>query len=108
MNDLTQLQDLLNGSNSVNTGLSSSFDLNKLMAWLIIPSVVLIVIFCLWVMMNMYHRHKVESAIFEIRDILREMKLAQEQIPKQSLKPVEPIFAEEMQRTSSGSDDITN
>lgn len=77
MNDLNQLQELLNGSNSVNSGLNG-FDVNKLIAWLVIPSIVLTVIICLVFIVSMVQRWRVERAIFEIRDTLREMKLAQQ------------------------------
>ena len=105
MNDLNlnQIQDLLNWSNSVNSGLPS-FDINKLIAWLVVPSIVLTVIFCLWVVANMWHRRRVEKAIFEIRDILREMKLAQ-QHPIAPAQP-QPETAPALQLSDSQIDTI--
>lgn len=107
MNDINinQLQDILNGSNSVNSGIAD-FDINKFMAWLIVPSVVLTVIFCIWVVANMWHRRRVEKAIFEIRDILREMKLAQ-QHPIAASKP-QPETAPAPQLSNIAIDKIQN
>lgn len=92
--DITQLQQLLDDSTTgTGTGIStSSFDINKLMAWIIIPSVVLTLVVCLAFIINIIHRWKVERAIFEIRDILREMKLAQQPVTSNPPSPV-PVKA---------------
>jgi len=74
--DYTSLQQNLtdNLTNGVTSGVQDQ--LGKLMAWVVIPSVILTVIILVAYIVHLVHRHKVDKAIFEIRDTLREMKRA--------------------------------
>lgn len=77
MDDLDSLQQALSGSvtNSVNSGIQDQ--LGKLIAWVVVLSIILTVIILVLYILHMLRRRKLENAIFEIRDTLRDMKLAQ-------------------------------
>ena len=77
MYDIKSLQDALNTnvSNTVTTGLQDQ--LNKIIAWIVIPTLVLTVAIIVIYVVHMLRRRKIENAILEIRDILREIKLDQ-------------------------------
>lgn len=89
MNDITSLQQTLsdNLTSSVTTNVQS--DLTKLMGWVLIPSIILTFIVLIVYVAHLVHRHKVDKAIFEIRDAIREMKLAQ-------VAPAKPAFPTEV------------
>jgi L-lactate permease len=76
MYDLNSLQDALstNVTNSVSSGVEDQ--ISKIIAWVVVPSIILTVILLAAYIAHIVHRHKVDKAIFEIRDTLREMKLA--------------------------------
>lgn len=69
--DTTSLQDLLN---STGTGATSSTTTDQIMNWLFISSIVFTVVFLVVYIAHIMHRRKVENAILEIRDILRDMR----------------------------------
>lgn len=69
--DTTSLQDLLN---STGTGATSSTTTDQIMNWLFISSIVFTVVFLIVYIAHIMHRRKVENAILEIRDILRDMR----------------------------------
>lgn len=75
MYDLDSLQQALNTNvtDSVSSGVQDQ--LGKLIAWVLIPSIILTLIILIAYIAHIVHRHKVDKAIFEIRDTLREMKL---------------------------------
>lgn len=76
MEDFSGLQDALS-SNVTNSVTSSVQDeLGKIMAWLVVPSIIITVVFVVLYLLHMLRRRKIENAILEIRDILREIKLA--------------------------------
>lgn len=72
----TSLQQLLNGN--LTDSITSNI-MNKIMMWLILPSIITIIIFVIIFVANTVRRHRVERAIFEIRDILRDMHMQQRQ-----------------------------
>lgn len=74
MEDVTQLQDLLNQNNPITTTNSTPITAEQLVLWITVPSMVIIVLLLLVFISNAVRRHKLEKAIFEIRDILREMQ----------------------------------
>ncbi len=76
MEDITGLQDAL--TNNVTSTVTSSVqdELGKIMAWLVMPSIIITVVFVVLYLLHVLRRRKIENAILEMRDILREMKLA--------------------------------
>ena len=74
--DYSSLQQTL--TDNLTSGVTSGVQdqLGKIMAWVVIPSIILTVIILLAYILHLIHRHKVDKAIFEIRDTLREMKQA--------------------------------
>lgn len=74
--DYTSLQQTF--TDNLTSGVTSGVQdqLGKIMAWVVIPSIILTVIILLAYILHLIHRHKVDKAIFEIRDMLREMKSA--------------------------------
>jgi len=60
---------------STNGGTSDT--LKQLLAWTVVPSIVFFGAFLVYFAFHIIHRHRVDKAIFEIRDNLREMKARQ-------------------------------
>lgn len=89
MYDLNSLQDSLTSgvTDSVKSGFQDQ--LGKIMAWIVVPSVVLTLLIILLYVLHALRRRKVEKAIFEIRDMLRDAKLSQV-LPAKTLPPIEP------------------
>ena len=79
MEDLTQLENTL--SNNVTSSIQN--EISKLMAWFIVPSIILTLLVILLYLLHVLRRRKIENAILEMRDVLREMKLA-------AVTPVQP------------------
>jgi L-lactate permease len=92
MYDLDSLQQTLNTkvTDSVTSGVQDQ--LGKLIAWVLIPSIVLTLIILIAYIAHIVHRHKVDKAIFEIRDTLREMKLKDMPIATSPM-PTPPVAA---------------
>lgn len=81
--DIPSLQNALdtNITNTVTSGVQDQFE--KLLAWVLVPSIVLTAIMLIMYIAHLVHRHKIDKAIIEIRDTVRELKLAQAaQLPK--------------------------
>lgn len=70
---MNQINDYLQTNVGNVTSDVTSNVINTLLQWVLIPSLVFIVIFLAIYIVRAVHRHKVDSAIFEIRDMLREM-----------------------------------
>ena len=94
MYDLQSLQDALgtNVTDSVTSGIQSQID--KIIAWIVVPSIILTLLVLLLYVLHMLRRRKIENAILEIRDTLRDIKLAQvapakPAYPADTLKPAE-------------------
>lgn len=83
MDELTLEQALANSST-----LSDTSNLTTLLAWALVPSVIILVVFVVFYIVRSVHRRKVDAAIFEIRNTLREMKL--QQAPSQTSPQEEP------------------
>lgn len=93
MEDITQLQQLLNDTtqtNTTTTTTSISHSLEQLVFWVVVPSIVMLVVFVIALIAAAIRRHRVDHAIFEIRDILRDMQ-AQQQAAAPMSKVSEPI-----------------
>lgn len=88
MNDITSLQQTLTDSLTSNVTSNVQGELEKIMVWVLIPSIVITFVLLAAYIAHVVHRHKVDKAIFEIRDTLREMKLAQ-------VSPAKPAFPAE-------------
>ena len=75
--DITEVQNLLN--TNVTNGVSSGIQdqLSKIIAWTVIPSIVLTLVIIVLYVLHSLRRRKIENAILEIRDSLHDMKLAQ-------------------------------
>lgn len=75
--DITSLQNALgtNVTNSVNTSIQD--ELGKLIAWTVIPSIILTIVIIVLYVLHSLRRRKIENAILEIRDSLRDIKLTQ-------------------------------
>jgi len=75
--DITELQNALN--TNVTNGVSSGIQdqLGKIIAWTVIPSIILTIVIVVLYVLHSLRRRKIENAILEIRDSLRDMKLAQ-------------------------------
>ncbi len=71
------------------------------MNWLLIGSTVLTVLFLIFYILHIIRRHKLEKAIFEIRDLLRDIKDAQF-----SSRPT-PVATTQPEATSSKADVTT-
>lgn len=84
MNDITSLQQTLTDSLTSNVTSNVQGELHKLMALVLIPSIVLTIIVLAVYVAHIVHRHKVDKAIFEIRDTLREMKVGQTSVVPQA------------------------
>lgn len=94
MYDIKSLQDALNTnvSNTVTTGLQDQ--LNKIIAWIVIPTLVLTVAIIVLYVIHMLRRRKIENAILEIRDTLRDIKFTQTAPTEPWLKPETPAVAD--------------
>ena len=68
MQDITSLEQSLTG-----TSINTDDIIGTLLTWIILPSVIIMIVFIIAVIVNSIRRWRVEQAIFEIRDILREM-----------------------------------
>ena len=91
--DITEVQNLLN--TNVTNGVSSGIQdqLGKIIAWTVIPSIVLTLVIIVLYVLPSLRRRKIENAILEIRDSLRDMKLA-------AVAPAEPWPKPEADTTS--------
>lgn len=70
---MNQINDYLQTNVGNVTSDVTSNVINTLLQWVLIPSLVIIAIFLTIYIVRAIHRHKVDKAIFEIRDMLREM-----------------------------------
>ena len=52
----------------------STDTVNQLLLWSVVPTVVFLLAFAIYYIIKSVHRHKVDTAIFEIRDMLLEMR----------------------------------
>lgn len=77
MNDITSLQQTFTDTLTSNVTSNVQSELEKIMAWVLIPSIILTLAILVVYIAHVVHRHRVDKAIFEIRDTLREMKLGQ-------------------------------
>ena len=75
--DITSLQNALNTNvtDSITSEVQDQFE--KLLVWVLVPSIILTVIVIIMYIVHFIHRHKIDKAIIEIRDTVRELKLAQ-------------------------------
>ncbi len=89
MEDLTSLQNTLNDNitKGVTTGIQDQ--LEKLIAFIVVPSIILTVVIIVLYVLHTLRRRKIENAILEIRDSLREIKLAQVAPAKAVTQPSE-------------------
>jgi hypothetical protein len=67
---------------------SSSDAIQQLLAWTVVPSLVFFAAFLVYFAFHIIHRHRVDKAIFEIRDNLREIKARQTINANPSTPPV--------------------
>lgn len=51
---------------------------DQLMGWLIVPSIVITLVFAILYIAHLIHRRRVDKAVFEIRDILRQVQTRQD------------------------------
>ena len=86
MYDLNSLQQNL--TNSVSSNVTNSLT-SQLMDWLLIGSTVLTVLFLILYIVHMIRRHKLEKAIFEMRDLLRDIKDAQTLVAAKHSKAID-------------------
>ncbi len=86
MDTLNQIQQSLTSNVTSNVTSSVTDQINNLLGMFIIPSLVITVIILALYIARMVHRHKVDKAIFEIRDMIREMKTTQllEKAPREA------------------------
>lgn len=84
MEDITQIQNLLNGG----TGSNGSFDIGQMIMWFVVPTVILTIVVSIAFIVAGIRRWQMEKAIYEIRDLLREVR----DIQKQQLKPPTPAY----------------
>lgn len=89
MNELTNLQQALSTNISDTTNAAISDTINQLIGWTLIPSLIFLGLFLVLYIIRSVHRHKVDKAVFEIRDTLREMKAQQLPDTKQPTPPQE-------------------
>lgn len=81
MYDLNSLQQNL--TNSVSSNVTNSLT-SQLTNWLLIGSTVLTVLFLIFYVAHIIRRHRLEKAIFEMRDLLRDIRDAQTvRVPRQ-------------------------
>ncbi len=75
--DITSLQDALgtNVTNNVNSSIQD--ELGKIITWTVIPSIILTIVIIVLYVLHSLRRRKIENAILEIRDSLRDIKLTQ-------------------------------
>lgn len=79
MDDISQL---LNSDPTGTTTSDIASQVTQILAWVIVPSVILTIIVIIFLVLYMLRKRKIENAIIEIRDILREMK-SQQSAPAQ-------------------------
>jgi hypothetical protein len=72
MDQLTSLQQSLSSGNL--SGDISSTIINQLLGWILVPYLVVLALILVLYIMRAVHRRKVDNAVFEIRDMLREMR----------------------------------
>lgn len=91
--DITELQNALN--TNVTNGVSSGIQdqLGKIIAWTVIPSIIITIVIVVLYVLHSLRRRKIENAILEIRDSLRDMKLAQV-APAETWPKSDPVTSE--------------
>lgn len=73
MEDLSEIEQLINGGPS---GLTEAFftDLiSQMFLWILLPSILISIVILVLYIVHSVRRRKLENALFEIRDILRDM-----------------------------------
>lgn len=98
MYDLDSLQQTLNTNvtNSVTAGIEDQ--ISKIMLWIVVPTIILSVLILVLYVLHVLRRRKIENAILDIRDTLREMKL--DRLPAPSYVPAEPAGARNAEATT--------
>jgi hypothetical protein len=89
MNELTNLQQALSTNISDTTNAAISDTMNQLISWTLIPSLIFLGLFLLLYIIRSVHRHKVDKAVFEIRDMLREMRAEKSDVTTTPADPLE-------------------
>lgn len=101
MYDITQLQQSV--TNSVSTNLTK-----QIMAWVLIPSIVLTVVILVLYIVHAVRRYRLEKALFEIRDLLRDMQKNQStQAPVHTAAASMPNTPKDIEQTPETSDSKT-
>lgn len=87
MYDTNSLQQALNTNvtNSVTSGIQDQ--LGKIFALIVIPSIIITLVLIILYLLHVLRRRKIENAILEIRDTLRDSKLPQASPVEPSQKP---------------------
>jgi hypothetical protein len=90
MQDLNSIQQSLSSSISDTTNAAISDMINQLLGWALVPSIIFMVLFLLAYVSRSLHRRKVDNAILEIRDMLKETNaLRSTSAPTNAEPPVE-------------------
>lgn len=71
---MDELNQLLNSTNGGTTTTDIANQINQLLVWTIVPTIIFGIIFLVIYVLRIARRRKVENAIFEIRDLLRTMQ----------------------------------
>ena len=71
--DLSEIEQLINGSSTGLTETDITGLLSQMFLWILLPSIIFSTVFLVLYIVHSIRRRKLENAIFEIRDILRDM-----------------------------------
>lgn len=90
MYDIQSLQDSFNTklTDSVSSGIQDQ--ISQIIAWTVIPSIIITVVIIVLYVLHTVRRRKVENAILEIRDTLRDIKLLQARPPESQQNADDP------------------
>ena len=95
MDTINQLQDSLISNVTTNVTSTVNEQISNLLAQLFIPSIVVVSVILLFYIIRIIHRFRVDRAVFEIRDMLREMKAEQKNTPTGEHHTPAPVLEEE-------------
>ncbi len=93
MDTINQVQQSLTTDLTSTVTSTINDQVTKLAEQFLIPSLIVSLVILVVYITRIMHRHKVDKAIFEIRDMLREMKLQQNIAPTQITQPIVEALA---------------
>ena len=76
MDELSNFEQLINGNSTSLTEAEITGLISQMMLWFMVPLILISIVFLVLFILHSIRRRKLENAILEIRDILRDMNMA--------------------------------